>query len=406
MSRPLRIVREALATIVSNKLRFFMMITAIFIGIVSLTVVICISQGTKQRVMLLVSRHGLDTLMVRPGSGKKTSAPGGDRSIVSLSEDDAKAIEASVRNVLRVAPVQNQRGMDVKYKERSITTTVFGVTPAWAEVRGFGASEGAFISAEDMMLSSRVCLLGRTVKKTLFADADPVGQTIRIRNVAFIVKGVLVEKGASVSGKDRDDRIVIPLSTASKRLFAQTYLNQIVVQARDVRSIHETAKDIRALLRERHGLRPGAINDFSIREPKELADMASGTSATLTALLLAMAGISMLAGGLVIMNIMLISVSERRAEIGLRRAVGARKRDITRQMLIECLSVALAGGLLGVLFGMGITTVLSLAGIAASKVGWLPFAVSVVCCSAIAIAFGIYPAQKAASIDPIVALRS
>jgi len=406
MSSPLRIAREALATIAGNKLRFFMMITAIFIGIASLTVVICISQGTKQRVMMLVSRHGLDALMIRPGSGKKAGAPGGDRSIVSLSEDDARAIEASVRNVLRVAPVQNQRGMDVKYKERSIATTVFGVTTAWAEVRGFGAAEGAFISAEDMMLSSRVCLLGRTARESLFGDADPVGQTIRIRNVAFIVKGVLVEKGASASGKDRDDRIVIPLSTASKRLFAQTYLNQIVVQARDVRAIQETAKDIRALLRERHGLRPGAIDDFSIREPKELADMASGTSATLTALLLAMAGISMLVGGLVIMNIMLISVSERRAEIGLRRAVGARKRDITRQMLIECLSVALAGGLLGVLFGVGITTVLSLAGIAASKAGWLPFAVSVVCCSAIAIAFGIYPAKKAASIDPIAALRS
>ncbi len=383
-----------------------MMIAAIFIGIASLTVVICISQGTKQRVMMLVSRHGLDALMIRPGSGKKTSAPSGDRSIVSLLQDDARAIEASVQNVLRVAPVQNQRGMDVKYKEKLIATTVFGVTPAWAEVRGFGASEGAFISAEDMMLNSRVCLLGRTAKKSLFGDADPLGQTIRIRNVAFIVKGVLIEKGASVSGKDRDDRIVIPLSTASKRLFAQAYLNQIVVQARDVRVIHKTAKDIQTLLRKRHGLRPGVIDDFSIREPKELADMASGTSATLTALLLAMAGISMLVGGLVIMNIMLISVSERRAEIGLRRAVGARKRDITSQMLIECLSVSLAGGLLGVLFGVGITTVLSLAGIAAGKAGWLPFAVSVVCCSAIAIAFGIYPAKKAASINPIAALQS
>lgn len=406
MLRPLRIAREALATIAGNRLRFLMMIAAIFIGIASLTVVICISQGTKQRVMMLVSRHGLDALMIRPGSGKESGTPGGDRSIVSLSEADALAIETSVRNVLRVAPVQNQRGLEVKYAEKSITTMVFGVTPAWAEVRRFGAAEGEFISGEDMMLSSRVCLLGRTVKKSLFGDADPVGQTIRIRNVAFIVKGVLVEKGASASGKDRDDRIVIPLTAASKRLFARTYLNQIVIQVRDVRAIHSTADDIRTLLRERHGLRSGAVDDFAIREPKELIDVASGTSTTLTALLLAMAGIAMLVGGIVIMNIMLISVSERRAEIGLRRAVGARKRDITGQMLIECLSVALAGGLLGVLFGVGVTTVLSLAGIAASRVGWLPFAVSVVCCSAIAVVFGIYPAKKAASIDPIAALRS
>ena len=250
MSRSLRIARESLAAIAGNRLRFFMMTAAIFIGISSLTVVICISLGTRQRVMMLVSRHGLDTLMIRPGTGKKTGAPGGDRSIVSLSLDDAHAIEASVRNVLRVAPVQNQRRVEVKYADRSSASTVFGVTPDWAEVRSFGASEGDFISAEDLVLSNRVCLLGRTVKKTLFGNNNPIGQTIRIKSVPFTVKGVLVEKGASASGTDRDDRIIIPLSTASKRLFAQTYLNQIVVQAQDVLVVHETVKDIQTMLRE------------------------------------------------------------------------------------------------------------------------------------------------------------
>ena len=406
MSRFLRIAREALVSIAGNKLRFLMMVAAVFIGTASLTVVICISQGTRQRIMALVSRHGLDTLMIRPGSGEGSGAPGGDRSIVSLTEGDALAIETSVRNVLRVAPVQNQRGLDVKYGEKSILTMVFGVAPAWADIRAFGAYEGQFISEEDLVLNKRTCLLGQTVKRTLFGDGDPLGQTVRIKSIPFTVKGVLAEKGASASGRDRDDRIVTPLTTASKKLFARTYFDQIVTQVRDVRAIHGTAEDIRTLLRQRHGLRSGAVDDFSVREPKELADMASGTSAALTALLLAMAGIAMLVGGIVIMNIMLISVSERTAEIGLRRAVGARKRDITGQILLECLSGSLAGGLVGALFGAGIATALSLAGMAASEVGWAPFAISAICCSVIAVAFGIYPAQKAAAVDPIAALQA
>ncbi|MEW5945801.1 MAG: ABC transporter permease [bacterium] len=407
MSRILRIAREAMCTVAGNRIRFLMMVTAIFIGVTSLTMVICFTEGTRQHVMELVARHGLDTLMIRPGSGKdSTDARGLDRSIVSLSKDDALAIETSVPNVLRVAPIQNQRGVDMKYGEKSTTAEVFGVTPDWAVVRDFGPSEGMFISEDDMMQYGRVCLLGRTVKRTLFGDVDPIGRTVQIRNIPFIVKGVLIEKGVSASGKDRDDRIVIPLSTASKRLFAQDYLNQIVVQVRDVRTIHETAKEIEALLRQKHGLGPDDVADFSIREPTELADMASGTSATLASLLLAMAGISMLVGGIVIMNVMLISISERRTEIGLRRAMGARKPDIMVQILIECLSVTMAGGILGVLFGAGITTYLSFAGIMASRVGWLPFAISVLSCTVIAVVFGTYPAKKAAAIDPTAAMRS
>ena len=322
MAGALRITREALAALAINRQRSGLMMLGILIGVASLTVVIVIGQGTQAQVMSLVARHGLDTLMIRPGSAQIDSGLASDRSQVSLTEDDAWAIEASVDNVAQVVPVLHQRGLAVKYGDQSQTTSVFGVTPAWGQVRRFGATEGEFISVDDMQQIRRVCLLGQTVKDTLFGDADPIGQTVRIGNVSFTIKGVLSKKGASARGSDRDNRIVVPFSTAAKRLLARTYLDQIVVQVRDTGHIAQTAGAIRALLRERHGLRPDVAGDFSIREPKALIDAASGAATTLNKLLVAVSAVSLLAGGIVIMNIMLIAVSERTAEIGLRRALG------------------------------------------------------------------------------------
>ncbi|MFP3904278.1 MAG: ABC transporter permease [Armatimonadota bacterium] len=400
--RVLRIAREGLRALGANKLRTFFMMAGIIIGVASLTVVICAGQGTREQVMVLVARHGLDTLMIRP---EESGGLGGDRSLVSLSEEDAQAIETSVGNVKQVAPVQNQRGQKIEYLGTSLTTMVFGVTPAWADVRRFGAGSGEFITDEELSLSKRVCLLGQTVKNTLFGDADPLGQTIRVGNDLFTIKGVLIRKGASASGKDRDDRIVIPLTTASKRLFGRTYLDQIVVQVRDVGNIHKAAEETRALLRDRHGIRAGVEDDFSIREPEELIKTASGISTTLIVLLMAISAISMLVGGVVIMNLMLMSVSERTKEIGLRRAVGARKLDITMQFVIETLLVVFIAELAGIVLGMGIATALSVAQMMPIKISWQPFILATLFCGVIALTFGFYPAKKAARTEPVRALR-
>ncbi|MFP4028407.1 MAG: ABC transporter permease [Candidatus Brocadiia bacterium] len=400
--RIFRLAGEGLRALGANKLRTFFMMAGIIVGVASLTVVICAGQGTRDKVMALVARHGLDTLMIRP---EESGGRGGDRSLVSLVEDDAQAIETSVGNVKQVAPVQNQRGQRIEYLGTSLSTMVFGVTPAWADVRRFDAVSGEFITNEDLSLSKRVCLLGQTVKNTLFGDADPLGQTIRVGNDSFTIKGVLIRKGASASGKDRDDRIVIPLTTASKRLFGRTYLDQIVVQVRDVGDIHRVAEETRALLRNRHGIRAGVEDDFSIREPEELIETASGTSTTLIVLLVAISAISMLVGGVVIMNLMLMSVSERTKEIGLRRAVGARKLDIAMQFIVETLLIAFTAELAGIVLGMGIATALSVAQVMPIKITWQPFILATLFCGVIALAFGFYPAKKAARTEPVRALR-
>jgi putative ABC transport system permease protein len=239
----------------------------------------------------------------------------------------------------------------------------------------------------------------------LFGEANPVGQTVRIGSEAFQVKGVFEEAGVTPGGDDWDDRVVIPFTTSSKRLFGRLYLEQIVIQVRDPRKLPQTAERIRQLLRERHQIRAGAEDDFFVREPEDVKEAALKTSSTLTTLLMAISGIALLVGGIVIMNLMLISVSQRVHEIGLRRTVGARQKDILGQFLLESLGVALVGGLLGAVVGVGIASLLAWRGVAVSQVTWTPFAIAIAACGLIAVVFGLYPARRAAQVDPVVALR-
>ncbi len=381
------------------------MALGVFIGTASLTTVLFIAQGTRERIMGLVAKHGWDMLMVRAGAERQVGAPVADRTLASLGEADASAIEAGVPNVLQVAAVQNQRGWETAFGENSVKTRIFGVSASWTDIRRRPVARGEGIAPEDMIQSARICLMGAKTAKILFGDADPLGQTVRIGNDPYRVKGVFAEVGASATGEDWDDRIVIPYTTSSKRLFGRAYLEQIVVQVADPRRVAETAERVRALLRERHGIRPGGEDDFFVREPKDIEETALATSTTLTRLLVGVSAVSLLGGGIMIMNIMLLSVSQRRGEIGLRRAVGARRGDITFQFMLESLGISMVGGLGGLLGGLALASILSKMGVASSQVTWPPFAAALGTSLLVALAFGLYPARRAARVDPVVALR-
>ena len=406
MTRIVRIARESFRMAWNNRLRAFIMILGIAVGVASLTMMICVSQGVYKEVMDTVNRQGPDLLQVRPGTDKHTGLPSGSRDVVSLIEEDVDAIRQHVGNIVAISPVKDRKKIEVKGGDNFTFTRVFGVTPVWAQIRNFGPHRGSFISEEDVSFAARVCLIGQTVKKNLFGEIDPIGQTIQIKDVPFTVKGELVGKGISSAGRDRDDRIIIPITTYTKRLFRDIHLSQIVITVEDTDKLKETVEDVSTVLRERHKLAPGEPDDFAMRTPQDLIDMAYGTSRSLINLLTGIAGISLLVAGIVITNIMLASVSARKVEIGIRRALGARKNDILQQFMMECLFISLLGGVLGTILGYAGSIILSSMNVAASDVTPLAIAASIVLCSLIAVIFGIYPAKKAANQNPLDTLRA
>jgi putative ABC transport system permease protein len=405
MSRSQRIAGDVVATLVANRSRAILMMLGLSVGVAVLSAVIVIGQGTRAEVMALVENHGLDMIMVRAGGDVQVFAPQADRGLASLMDADARAIEAEIPGVQMVSTVQNQRGISVVYEDRSVVTRAFGVEPSWSEIRRWYVGEGEFFSDSDMAAMARVVILGRTVARELFPEGGAVGRVVRVNNDPFTVKGVFAGIGTSGTGEDYDDRIVVPASTSSRRLFNRPYVEQIVVRVSDVQRIPETSERIRALLRVRHGIASGQPDDFFVREPEDVEGAALETSTTLLALMVATSLVALVAGGLVIMNLMLIGVSQRSREIGLRRALGARTSDITRQFLYEALFVSVAGGLVGVIAGVAVAAGLGAAGLASSRVTWLPFAAALVACTAIGLTFGVHPARKAAGVDPAVTLR-
>jgi ABC-type antimicrobial peptide transport system permease subunit len=274
------------------------------------------------------------------------------------------------------------------------------------EIRRWGMAEGEFVSPGDLGAMARVVMLGAKVARDLFPEGGAVGQTVRIANDPYVVKGVFIEMGASAGGDDWDDRIVVPFTTSARRLLGRPSLEQIVIRVSDARRLPETAERVRALLRVRHNIGPAEPDDFFVREPEDVEHAALETSSTLSALLLAISFVALIAGGLVIMNVMLLAVSQRGREIGVRRAVGARASDITRQFVLEAVVVAVAGGGVGTVIGMLVALGLAAGGLASSRVTWVPFAAALVSCAAIGVVFGAQPARKAARVDPVQTLRA
>jgi len=406
MSRSHRIARDVLVSLSAQRSRVLLMVLGLAVGVAVLSAVIVIGQGTRERILGLVEKHGLDMVMVRAGGEVQVFAPQSDRGLASLLEADARAIEAEVPSIDLVSAVQNLRGINVVYDDRSVVTRAFGVEPGWLAIRHRDVAEGEFLSESDMAAMARVVVIGVKIARALFPEGGAVGRTVRVNNDPYTVKGVFIELGTDSAGiDDWDDRIVVPLTTSARRLFNRPYLEQIVFRVTDVRRVPEAAGRVRDLLAVRHGIGPGQPADFFVREPEDVEGAALEASSTLSALLLAISLVALVAGGLMIMNLMLASVAQRSREIGLRRAMGARTSDITRQFLLESLFVALAGGAVGVVAGTGIAAALGAAGMASSRITWVPFGVALAACVAIGLIFGIHPARKAARVDPAAAVR-
>jgi len=399
-------VRVSLKGLIANKLRTFFMMLGVLIGIMALTVIVSVGQGAKLQVRERMERVGaFSAVMVSPGGGATRGLGSVESVPATLTVEDAQAIKAEVPNVEDVAMAQVKQNVPIKFGGQSTTTGVWGVTPNYMQIRPSPVARGERFGADEQASAARVAILGQEVAATLFGDADPLEETIRIENVPFKVIGVFKKMGASPGGGNLDDRIFIPLSTASRRLFNVTNLSQLVIQVRANGEVAKSAEQVKQFLRERHHIAPGMPDDFSVRYAEQMLGILTGTSQTLTLFLAIVAALSLLVGGFIVMNIMLISVSERTKEIGLRRAVGARRRDILIQFILEAGAVTASGGLIGVLLGVGGALLASRLMGWPAAISWPAIVGAVLFAGIVGLVFGVQPARKAAALHPVEALR-
>ena len=398
-----RIVREGAHALGSNRLRTFFMMAGTIVGIAALIVIMAIGKGTEKKIMKRVENFGVQAIMVTAGGGKGFSPPQGG--ITTLRMEDADAIRDQIGGIETVTPAALKRRMSIKAGDRQIQATVFAGEPDWHDAWEWYAQEGEPIVAEDLATLARVCLLGTTAAGDLFGKQSPVGEYVQIGKVRFRVKGVLERRGASPMGTDFDNRLLIPLTTGLRRLFNQQHLNYIRVKIKDPDHATSLGAQIRQLLHGRHQIAPPQEDDFAIVTASEVAKAARGISGTLSLLLAALSGLSLIVGGVVLMNILLISVGERQKEIGLRRAVGATRKDIVHQFLTESLAVTFLGMALGCGLGAWISMFLARATKIRALLSWEPFALATVFALLVGTFFGVQPARKAAALDPVEALR-
>ncbi len=377
----------------------------IVIGVAAVIVMVAVGEGAQKNIEERISALGTNLLMVRPGSNAFGGIRRGAGSARTLTLEDADELKARMTYALAVSGVV-QTSTQVIGGGTNWFTQIQGVSPDYLTIRSWEVEEGQFFTERDMRAKTKVAVVGNTVAENLFSGQSPIGQSIRIRNVPFKIVGLLERKGQSSFGQDQDDVIMIPLNTAAFRLRGDSkYVNQIYVSALSVDLMDQAIGEIEEILRQTHKLVEGQENDFNVRSQTEITEAFSSTTEALTALLGAIAGVSLFVGGVGIMNIMLVSVTERTREIGIRVAVGARRLDVLTQFLIEAVVLSLAGGLIGIGLSWGLceflTQNLGMTTIIRSDIVVLSLCVS----AFIGIFFGLYPAQKAAKLDPIDALR-
>ena len=397
-------LHTALRALRRNSLRTFLTMLGIIIGVAAVIALVSIGNGAKARVEAEIASLGQNVLLVLAGEVQRGGASMGYGSAGTLTKADFQAIRREITGVTGATP-EVRTPAQVAYGNQNISTTVMGVSAEYLEVRSWPLDSGANFTDSDIRSSAKVVLLGQTAATNLFGAADPVGKTIRIRGAPFRVLGLLSAKGLSMVGQDQDDIVLMPYTSAMVRLTGSTVFRAFLVKVEDATLLSDVQNQISALLRQRHHINAGRDDDFLVRTQQELSTTATATSQVLTLLLGSIAGVSLVVGGIGIMNIMLVSVTERTREIGLRLAVGARRRDILRQFLIEAMAVGIVGGLLGILLG-GVS-----ARLVAAQLGWAAtisagaVLLAFGCSAGIGIFFGYYPARKAARLDPIDALR-
>lgn len=397
--------RIALKALGNNKFRGFLTMLGIIIGVGSVITMLAIGQGSKKSIQAEISEMGSNMIMIHPGEDMRGGVRLSADDMQTLKVKDFEDIRQECGHVSLVSPSVNSTGQAV-YGANNTPTSVYGVNEEFIDIRGYKVQDGDIFSEQDIKTAAKVCLVGKTVIDQLFTNGEnPVGKVIRFGSIPFRIVGVLESKGYNSMGMDQDNLIITPYTTVMKRILAITYLQEIVCSALSEEYTDEAISEITDVLRRNHKLKEADDDDFNIRSQQELSSMMTSTSDMMSTLLAAVAGISLLVGGIGIMNIMYVSVTERTKEIGLRMSLGAKGRDILAQFLIEAMLISITGGLLGVVLGVAASYVVKAALSYPILIQPWSIVVSFLVCTIIGIFFGWYPARKASNLDPIEAIR-
>lgn len=397
----------ALRSLKVNKMRSILTSLGIIIGVSAVIIMLAVGEGAKGKISKDIESMGSNLLMVMSGSSTANGVRVGGGSQPTLTVNDANAIEKDCPSVLEVAPIVSEV-KQIVFSNQNWSTAVYGITPSYMRIKDWGVDSGRIVTDEDVKNSTKIAFLGATVVTNLFGDLDPVGKTIRIAGMPFKVGGILQQKGQSGMGQDQDDCILIPLTTAQKKLFGTQFpgvVKYIQVQAKSGDELSSAEDEIKTLLQERHNIGKNKDDDFTIRNFTQMMETIKQVTNTMTILLGSIASVSLLVGGIGIMNIMLVSVTERTKEIGIRMAIGAKAMDIRVQFLIEALLLSLAGGLIGIIIGVFGAKLIQLCSNLTILISPFSIILSVGFSALVGIGFGFYPAYKASLLNPIDALR-
>lgn len=398
--------RVALRALGRNKMRSILTMLGIIIGVGAVIAMVGIGQGASASIQAQIANLGNNLLIVQPGSANTAGLRGGAGSNTTLTADDVDAIARECPSVKAATPTVRANGQLVFGNQNwAPSSGILGVNDKYPEIKSWPIGAGEFFTDADVRTGARVAVLGKTVVDNLFSGGDPIGQMLRVRNLPFKVVGVLSMKGQNQFGQDQDDTVLVPYTAAQKKLLTITWVNAANVSAISAKATSAAQKEITDLLRQRHKLAPNQEDDFNVRNLTDIAEAADQSSKIMTNLLASIAGVSLLVGGIGIMNIMLVSVTERTREIGIRMAIGARSGVIRRQFLIESITLSLVGGIIGVFFGVGTSLTISHTLHWPTLISPISVMVAVLFSVFVGVAFGYYPARKAAALDPIDALR-
>ncbi|WP_293716961.1 ABC transporter permease [uncultured Parabacteroides sp.] len=399
------LIKIALRALANNKMRGFLTMLGIIIGVASVITMLAIGQGSKRSIQAQISEMGSNMIMIHPGADVRGGVRQDASAMETLKLEDYQNIVDETRYISAVSPSVNSSGQAI-YGANNAPTTVYGISPDYLEIRRYKVGDGEMFTEQDIQTAAKVCVVGKTVVDNLFTNGEsPVGKVIRFQKLPFRIVGVLESKGYNSMGMDQDDLILAPYTTIQKKVLAITHLQGITCSALKEEYTDQAIDEITEILRRNHKLKESDDDDFTIRSQQELSTMLTSTTDMMTVLLAAVAGISLLVGGIGIMNIMYVSVTERTREIGLRMSIGAKGIDILAQFLIESILISVTGGLIGVVLGVGAALVVN--AVAHFPIYIQPWSVmlSFAVCTVTGVFFGWYPAKKAAQLDPIEAIR-